>query len=78
MSTFSISRPKQFLLLMDGCSCYNVQSRDQRLQIARLIREMHPELIFDPNQTGSYDLSLLLEILSDDEHDAVFDAFLNA
>lgn len=77
MATFYISRKKQEALIIEGCGGHDTQSRENRVRIAKVIKEMLPEESFEPLDVYSYDLSLLLEKLNEDEHAEVFEAFIN-
>ena len=77
MTTFHIPRKKQFLLLLEGCGGYDTASREHRIQIASTIHTLLPDPDFNAHNLDSYDLSLLLEQLSDDAHARVFETYLN-
>ncbi len=77
MATFYISRKKQFPLIIDGCGGYDTESRERRVKVAKLIKDILPAESLEPTNINSYDLALLLEKLSDDEHDEVFETYLN-
>ncbi len=77
MATFYISRNKQFLLIVEGCGGYDAPSRERRIRIARMIKDLLDTESLDPTDFNSYDLSLLLGELSDEEHADIFEAYLN-
>ena len=77
MSTFYISRNKQFLLILEGSGGHDTVSRERRVKVAQAIQDKMEDYSFDPTDFNSYDLSLLLESLNDDDHSDVFEAYLN-
>jgi hypothetical protein len=74
---FYISHKKQFLIILEGCGGHDTESRERRLRIARVLKEMLPDERFDPMDLHSYDLSLLLEKLDEGQHGDIFEAYLN-
>lgn len=77
MVTFYISRNKQFQLILEGSGGHDTLSREHRVKVAQAIKERLDDPTFDPTDLNSYDLSLLLERLNDDDHADVFEIYLN-
>lgn len=77
MATFYISRKKQFSLIIDGSGGHDTESRERRLRMGQAIKDMRPEEGFEPSDLYSYDLSLLLERLEDEQHADAFEVYLN-
>lgn len=77
MATFYISRNKQFQLILEGSGGHDTLSRERRVKVAQAIKVRLDDQTFDPTDLNSYDLSLLLERLHDDDHADVFEIYLN-
>lgn len=77
MASFYVSRKIQALLLIEGCGGHDTHSRHLRLQVAKLLKNYVTDDNFNPSDLYSYDLSLCLEKLNDDEHAEIFEAYLN-
>lgn len=77
MATFYISRQKQFLLILEGSGGHDTGSRERRLKVAQAIKDRLDDQSLNPADLSSYDLSLLLEKLNDNDPADLFEAFLN-
>jgi hypothetical protein len=62
--------------MIEICSGHDTFSRDSRVRIAHVIKNLRPNLPFEPRNSDSYDLSWLLETLNDNEHASVFEALI--
>lgn len=71
ISLFSIPKETQEWLMIEGCQ-YNKRQR----KLAEYLKSVLPTEGFDPYDSMTYDLSQLLEELTDDEHDEVFQYYL--
>ncbi len=77
MSTFYISRKLQACIIVEGCVGQDTVSREHRVHIAKAIKELLPNITLEPADCFSYDLSLLLEQLNDEDHARIFKIYLD-
>ena len=77
MATFHIGRKTQTTLMNTCCIGLTSKSRQWLFKLASTIKDEHPVWNFNPSDINSFDLSLLLEKLTDDEHADIFETFLN-
>ncbi len=77
MSTFYISRKLQACIIVEGCVGQDTVSREHRIHIAKAIQKLLPNIALEPADCFSYDLSLLLEQLNDEDHAGIFKIYLD-
>lgn len=63
--------------MCECCLGHDTESREKQYKIAKILLNYLPDGKYDINDPTTYDVSDLLDLLYDDEHAEVFEAFLN-